>query len=287
MNTMKKKKRTQLQDVWHRLKKNRMAMLGLAIIALLVLVAIFADVITPWSYDEQDLLNKFQTPNAEHWFGTDQFGRDIFTRIIYGARISLTVGFIAVGIGAFIGCLLGAVAAFYGKAVDNVIMRIMDIMQAVPSILLSIAISTMLGPGLMNCMLAIGISSVPTYARVLRSSILTVRGQEYIEAARMIGASDSRIILRHAIPNAIAPVIVQMSLQVAAAILSAASLSFIGLGIQPPTPEWGEMLNAGRAFIRDYPHVILFPGLAIMVTVFSINCFGDGLRDALDPRLKN
>lgn len=262
-------------------------MFGLVVIALLILIAICADFITPYNYDEQNIVNKFLTPSAEHWFGTDQFGRDIFTRVVYGTRISLTVGFIAVGIGAVIGGLLGAVAAFYGGFVDSIVMRFIDIMMAIPGILLSISISATLGPGLINCMIAIGVSSVPVYARVLRSSILSVRSQEYIEAARIIGAGDMRIILRHLIPNAMAPVIVQMSLQIAGAILTAASLSFIGLGVQPPTPEWGEMLNAGRAYIRDYPHVIMFPGLAIMLTVFSINCFGDGLRDALDPRLKS
>lgn len=283
----RQKKRSQFQEVWRRLKKNKLAMVGMAIIVLLILVAIFAEQLSPYDYSTQDVMNKFASPSRDHWFGTDQFGRDIFTRVIYGTRISLTVGFVAVGIGAILGCAVGAMAAFYGGIVDNVLMRFIDIMMAIPSILLSIAISTMLGPGLLNCMIAVGISSIPTYARQMRSSILSVRSQEYIEAARMIGAGDVRIISRHLIPNAIAPVIVQMSLQVAAAILTAASLSFIGLGIQPPTPEWGEMLNSGRAFIREHPHVIMFPGMAIMLTVFSINCFGDGLRDALDPRLKN
>ncbi len=284
----KNKKRSQWAEVWRRLKKNKMAMLGLAILAVLILGAVFA----PWiaDYDDvvikQDLVNKLKGPSAEHILGTDEFGRDIFARMIWGARVSLRVGIIAVGISIIIGGSLGAVAGYYGGKLDTVIMRIMDIFLAIPSILLAIAIVSALGPSLMNLMIAIGISSVPSYARIVRASVLSIRDQEFIEAARAIGANDKRIILKHIIPNALAPVIVQGTLGVAGAILSTAGLSFIGLGIQPPAPEWGAMLATGRAYLRYAWHVTTFPGLAIMITILALNLVGDGLRDALDPRLK-
>ncbi len=284
----KNKKRSQWAEVWRRLKKNKMAMLGLAILAVLILGAVFA----PWiaDYDEVviklDLVNRLQGPSAENLLGTDEFGRDILARMIWGARVSLRVGILAVGISILIGGSLGAIAGFYGGKLDTVIMRIMDIFLAIPGILLAIAIVSALGPSLINLMIAIGISSVPSYARIVRASVLSIREQEFIEAARAIGANDTRIILKHIIPNALAPVIVQGTLGVAGAILSTAGLSFIGLGIQPPAPEWGAMLATGRAFLRDAWHVTTFPGLAIMITILALNLVGDGLRDALDPRLK-
>lgn len=279
-------KKSQWTDVVRRLMRNKAAMFGLIVLVLLVLMAIFAPWIAPYHYDEQNLKQANLFPCQEHWMGTDNFGRDIFSRIIYGARISLQVGFIAVGIGVLIGGALGAAAAFYGGISDNIIMRFIDVLLAIPSILLAISISAALGPGLVNAMIAVGIGTVPNYARVVRASVLTVKEQEFVEAARSIGANDLRIILRHIIPNAMAPLIVQATIGVAGAILSAAALSFIGLGIQPPTPEWGAMLSAGRSYIRDYWHIVTFPGLAIMITIFALNLFGDGLRDALDPRLK-
>lgn len=284
----KNKKRSQWAEVWRRLKKNKMAMLGLAILTILILGAVFA----PWiaDYDEvvikQDLVNKLQGPSAEHLFGTDEFGRDIFARMIWGARVSLRVGILAVGISIIVGGTLGAVAGYYGGKLDSVIMRIMDIFLAIPGILLAIAIVSALGPSIVNLMIAIGISSVPKYARIVRASVLSIRDQEFIEAARAIGANDFRIVLKHIIPNALAPVIVQGTLGVAGAILSTAGLSFIGLGIQPPAPEWGAMLSTGRAYLRYAWHVTTFPGLAIMITILALNLVGDGLRDALDPRLK-
>jgi peptide/nickel transport system permease protein len=279
-------KRSLWMDAFRRLCRNKAAMLGLAILLVLFFTALFAPWIAPYHYDAQNLREANQFPSAAHWMGTDNFGRDILSRIIYGSRISLQVGFIAVGIGAVSGGLLGAVAAFYGGVTDNVIMRCVDVLLAIPSTLLAISISAALGPGLTNAMIAVGFGTLPNYARVVRASVLTVKEQEFVEAARMVGVGDWGIILRHILPNAMAPIIVQATLGVAGAILSAAALSFIGLGIQPPVPEWGAMLSAGRSYIRDYWHIVTFPGLAIMATIFALNLFGDGLRDALDPRLK-
>ncbi|MDD7261083.1 MAG: ABC transporter permease [Fusobacterium mortiferum] len=282
------KKRSQWVEVWRRLKRNKMAVLGLIILIILVLLAVFADVIA--NYDnvviKQNLAHRLQGPSAAHWLGTDEFGRDIFVRLVHGTRVSLQVGIVAVGISIVIGGILGAVAGYYGGKLDNTIMRIMDIFLAVPSILLAIAIVSALGPSIINLMLAISISSVPSYARIVRASVLSIRDQEFIEAAKAIGASNTRIIFRHIIPNSLAPVIVQATLGVASAILSTAGLSFIGLGIQPPAPEWGSMLSGGRQYLRYAWWVTTFPGVAIMITILSLNLLGDGLRDALDPRLK-
>lgn len=282
------KKRSQWREVWRMLKKNKMALLGLGILVILVLLALFADVIA--DYDtvviKQNLANRLKGPSAEHWLGTDEFGRDIFARLVHGARVSLKVGIIAVGISIVLGGILGALAGFYGGRIDNIIMRIMDVFLAVPSILLAIAIVSALGPSIINLMVAISISSVPRYARIVRASVLSIRDQEFVEAARAIGANNARIIFRHIIPNSLAPVIVQGTLGVASAILSTAGLSFIGLGIQPPAPEWGSMLSGGRQYLRYAWWVTTFPGVAIMITILSLNLLGDGLRDALDPRLK-
>jgi len=284
---VKVKKQSQWKDAWMRLKKNKSAMFGLMVLIILVLCAIFADFIAPYGPDDQLLSRRFTPPGKGFLLGTDNFGRDIFSRIIYGSRISLLVGFISVTLSTVVGSTLGAIAGFYGKTIDNIIMRVIDIMLAIPSILLAISIAAALGPGLRNVMIAVGIGAVPGYARIVRASILTVKEQEFVEAARAIGANDRRIILKHILPNCMAPIIVQVTMSIARAILTAASLSFIGLGIQPPTPEWGAMLSAGRAYIRDYWFIVTFPGLAIMITVFAFNLFGDGLRDALDPRLKS
>lgn len=292
MATMKNenvgKKRSQWAELWKNLKRNKMALLGLVIIVIIVLLAIFADQIA--NYDQvvikQNLRMRLKPPSAQHWLGTDEFGRDIFARLVHGARVSLKVGILAVGIAIAIGGFLGAVAGYYGGKLDNIIMRIMDIFLAVPSILLAIAIVSALGPNLLNLMIAVSISSVPRYARIVRASVLSIRDQEFIEAARAIGANDARIICRHIIPNSLAPVIVQGTLGVAGAILSTAGLSFIGLGIQPPAPEWGSMLSGGRQYLRYAWRVTTFPGVSIMITILSLNLLGDGLRDALDPRLK-
>lgn len=282
------KKRSQWREVWRMLKKNKMALLGLVILCILVLLALFADVIA--NYDtvviKQNLGSRLQGPSASHWLGTDEFGRDIFARLIHGARVSLKVGIIAVGISIVCGGTLGALAGYYGGKLDNIIMRIMDIFLAVPSILLAIAIVSALGPSIINLMVAISVSNIPRYARIVRASVLSIRDQEFVEAAKAIGASNARIIFRHIIPNSLAPVIVQGTLGVASAILSTAGLSFIGLGIQPPAPEWGSMLSGGRQYLRYAWWVTTFPGVAIMITILSLNLLGDGLRDALDPRLK-
>lgn len=283
----KKRKTGPWRDVWQRLKKNKMAMFGLFVIGLLVFAALFAEQIAPYGFDDQNLQDRLTSPNSQYLLGTDNFGRDIFSRIIFGARISLQVGFIAVGISAIVGGAFGAIAGYYGGKLDNFIMRVMDVLLAIPGILLAISIVAALGPGLVNVMIAVGIGSVPQYARIVRASILSIRDQEFVEAARAVGANDFRIIMKHIIPNSLAPIIVQATLGVASAILSAAGLSFIGLGIQPPTPEWGAMLSTGRDYLRDHWHVATFPGLAIMITIFGLNLLGDGLRDALDPRLKN
>ena len=281
-----KKKHSQFKVVWKRLKKNKLSMVGLVIVCLLAFCAVFAEFIAPYPYDQMDLLNTFQMPNSQHLLGTDNFGYDILSRLIYGSRVSLIVGFISVGIGLLFGGLMGSVSAFYGGKTDNIIMRCMDIMMSIPDLLLAISIAASMGPGLTNAMIAVGISSIPSYARIVRASVLSTKEQEYIEAARAIGANDKRLILKHIIPNSFAPVLVQATLGVANAILVTSALSFIGLGIQPPKAEWGAMLAAGRSYIRDFWPIVTFPGIAIMITIIALNLLGDGLRDALDPRLK-
>ena len=285
------KKKSQLGDVWKRFKRNKTAIFGLFIIFCLVMLALLADIIAPGDgvfpgYDIQDLTNTLQYPSWAHPMGTDNLGRDIFSRVAHGARVSLQVGFVVVSISMILGVTLGALSGFYSGLIDNFIMRTIDILLAVPSVLMAISIAAALGPGLHTVIIAVGIAAIPGYARVVRASVLTIREQEFIEAARSIGASDARLLMRHILPNCTAPIIVQASMGMAAAILSAAGLSFIGLGIQLPTPEWGAMLSQGRMFIRTFQPMVIFPGLAIALVIFGLNMVGDGLRDALDPRLK-
>jgi peptide/nickel transport system permease protein len=287
MSVYNEKRQSLWLDTWRRLRKNKAAVVGLVILLFLILIAIFADVIAPFDFRTQDLNAVFVKPNATHWFGTDNFGRDIFSRVVYGARISLQIGFIAVGIALVTGGFLGAVSGYFGGWFDTFVMRIIDIMLAVPTILLAISIVATLGPGITNLMIAVGVSSVPSYARIVRANVMSIKEMQFIEAARAMGTRDINIIIKHVIPNTLAPVIVQATIGVAGAILSAAGLGFIGLGIQPPNPEWGAMLNAGRHFIRDNPHLTTYPGLAIMITILSLNLLGDGLRDVLDPKLKD
>lgn len=282
------KKRTQAQEVWMRLKKNKQAMLGLTVFIAIVLLAVAAPIFI--DYDSQvvaqDIGNKLSSPSREHPLGTDGYGRDILARLIYGARISITIGVITAFCALFVGGLIGAVAGFYKGGVDNILMRIMDVFLSLPSTLLAIAVIAALGSSIINLMIAVAVSYMPIYARVIRSSVLSIRNKEYIESARAIGTSDFRIIRKHIIPNAIGPVIVQATLGVGEIIIAAAGFSFLGLGIEPPLPEWGKMLSEGREVIRSMPSQVVYPGLCILVTVLSLNLLGDGLRDALDPRLK-
>src|SRR5699024_3455401 len=268
------------------LLKSKTSLIGFCIIFILIVTAIFAPLIATHSPTEQSILNQYQKPSSEHWLGTDALGRDIFSRIIYGTRISIQIGVIAVGISMIIGVLLGAVAGYFGRWVDQIIMRFIDILLAFPSILLAIALVAVLGPSLRNAMIAVGIIGIPQFARIIRSAVLSVKETEYIEAARAIGAKHGRTLMQHVLPNCTAPIIVQATLSVGTAILDAAGLSFLGLGAQPPTPEWGAMLSDGRAALQNAPWVITFPGLAIFFVVIGFNLFGDGLRDALDPKMK-
>lgn len=270
--------------LWHRLRQNRLSIVGLALIAGFLLLAFAAPLIAPADPMQQALYNRLSPPTLAHPFGTDDFGRDILSRVIYGARISLRVGVVAVLIALLLGTGIGLVAGYWGGWIDQVLMRVMDILLAFPSILLAIGIVAILGPGLENAMLAVGIVAVPQYARLVRASVLTVRETDYVLAARALGASDVRILAIAILPNCLAPLIVQATLGLATAILDAAGLSFLGLGAQPPIPEWGAMLSQGRELIVRAPWVLTFPGGAIFFTVLAFNLVGDGLRDALDPK---
>lgn len=275
-------KQSRFYDLLRLFKKNKMAVMGLVIIVAMIVIAVFAPLIATQVPYEQNLANRFQSPSSQHFFGTDNFGRDIFSNVVYGARISLFIGFLATILSVILGTIIGAVAGFFGGGVDNVLMRLVDIILSIPSLILAIAISTVLGTGIRNLILAVSLSGITNYARIVRASVLSVKEQEYVEAAKIGGASNFRLIFRHILPNCLGPIIVQATLGVGTSILQAASLSFIGLGVQPPTPEWGGMLSQGRSYIQDYPHMTIFPGLAIALTIFSLNLFGDGLRDALD-----
>lgn len=281
------KRRSQSAEIWRRFKKSKTAIIGLIMLSVLVLLAIFADVIAPYDAEKSDAANRLQLPSWEHLFGTDELGRDIFTRIAMGTRISLLVGIVSVTVSAVGGIILGSLAGYYGGKVDTLIMRFVDIWMAIPSLLLNITIVAVLGVGLQNVMIAIGISSIPGYCRTIRASILSIKSSDFIEASKACGASDLYLIATHIIPNSLAPLIVQATLRMGASILVCASMSFMGLGVVPPTPEWGAMLSTGRSFLRDYPHLCTFPGAAIMYTVLAMNLLGDGVRDALDPKLKN
>lgn len=274
-------------DVWARFKRNKLAMVGLCVIIFLYTVAIFAPILAPYPYDKMNLDNIYAPPGSPgHILGTDEFGRDVLSRLIYGARVSLTVGLVVVGMSSVVGITLGAIAGYYGGWIDSLIMRVVDFLYAFPFFILAITIVAILGPSLYNAMLALAVVSWVGYARMVRGQFLSLKQTEFVEAARGAGAGDLRIMFVHLLPNALGPVIVQMSLGIAGAILSASGLSFLGLGAQPPTAEWGAMLNAGKDYLRSSPHLATYPGLAIMVTVLAFNFVGDGLRDALDPRLK-
>ena len=275
------------RDAFTRLIRHRIGMFGATLIFILVLTAIFGRVFAPYDPNEMDFDARFSGPTISHPLGTDDFGRDILSRIMWGAQVSLQVSLIAVAIAATIGTALGLIAGYSGRIMDEIIMRIMDILFAFPAILLAIAILAALGRGVTNAMIAIGIVYIPIFARIARGEVLTLRNEEFVQAARSIGASRTRILIRHIFPNAIPPLIVESTLSLAFAILAEAALSFFGLGTQPPDPSWGRMLSEGRAYFQQSLWMSIFPGLAIMFTVMGFNFLGDGLRDSLDPRLKN
>ena len=283
------KSRSQLVSVWNRFKKNKLAIIGLILLFLLILLAIFAPLFADYEQDaiKQNMKNRFQFPNKDHIFGTDQYGRDVFARIIFGSRISLSMGLITVIFSLAIGTVIGSAAGYYGGKIDNAIMRIMDVFLAIPEMLMAISIVAALGSGMANLLIAMVISNVPKFSRIVRSSILSIVNQEFVDAAKACGATDRRIILRHIIPNAIGPIIVQATLSIAQIIINISSLSFLGLGVKPPAPEWGTMLAEGKTQMMYYPYLVIIPGLAIVITVTALNLVGDGLRDALDPKLKN
>ena len=287
MPEQKAKKKSEVIRVLKQLSKNKLAMIGLVIFVLEIIIAILAPVIAPYDYTSMDFLAINAGPSAKHWFGCDDLGRDIFSRIIIGSRYSITIGICAIALATLIGCAIGAVAGYYGGWVDNLIMRILDIIQAIPGMLLMIVAAAMLGPGFVNTIITMSIGTIPGMARMLRAQMLKERGNEYIEAETSINCSTFRIIMAHLLPNCMSPIIVQATMGVGQTITLAAGLSFLGLGVQPPAPEWGAMLSNARSFMRTAPHLVIFPGLAIAVTVLALNLLGDGLRDALDPKLKN
>lgn len=286
--SQKYKKRSALASVWQQLRKNKGAVAGMILLILIIIVALASPYL--FDYETQVIANnikeRMQHPSLAHPFGTDDMGRDIFARVCYGARYSLAVGIIAVAIALVFGVTLGAAAGYIGGVFEDIVMRVCDIFSSIPSVLMAIAVVSALGKSTINLMLAVGIASTAPFIRVARAAVLTVRGEEYVESARAIGSPEWKIVVSHILPNCLSQIIVQATLRVGSAIISAAQLSFLGLGVAAPAPEWGSMLSAGRAYIRDYSYMTLFPGLAIMLTVLSLNLIGDGLRDALDPKLK-
>ena len=283
----KSKKTNQMKEIWRRFRKSKTAMLGLCLLIFVLCIAIFADVITPYENAISQSANRLDGPSAAHIFGTDELGRDLFARIVHGSRYSLLIGVSTSVLALVIGGLLGAIAAYYGGWVDNIIMRLTDVVMTVPPILLSLAVVAALGGSLRNLLIAITISCVPSMLRLVRSVVLGVVDEDYIEAARSYGASDMRIILKYVIPNALGPIIVTTTMNVANMILSAAGLSFLSLGVQPPAPEWGALLSDAKTYMFTAPHLLYIPGIFIVIAALSFNLAGDGLRDALDPKLKD
>ena len=276
-----------LRYIWKRISRNPGAMIGLCAIVLILALSLLSPYIFKYDYSKIRMSSRYETPSWEHPFGCDELGRDIMSRVFFGARYTMSIGLFSVLISASFGIVFGAIAGYFGGRTDAVIMRLLDVFSAFPRLLLAIALSAVLGVGLDKCIIAIGIAGIPHYARMMRANILSIRGQEYVEAATSINCSTTRIIARHVVPNAISPLIVQISMSIAGAGLLASSLSFIGLGVQPPKPEWGAMLASARNHIRDFPHMVIIPGVFIMITVLSFNLIGDSLRDALDPKLKD
>lgn len=286
-NPSDEKKESRVRAIFLRLLKNKLAVASAIVLLIIILLAILAPIISPYEYDEMNLMCKNQSPSMEHLFGTDNMGRDILVRVMYGGRYSLSISVIGVLGAIFLGVLIGATSGFFGGIVDNILMRFLDIIQAIPDMILTIAVSAALGSGFDKTILALAIARAPAFARILRVNVLQVRTLEYVEAAEAIGCSKWRRVIKHILPNSWTPLIVSATMQIASMILSLAALSYIGLGIQQPLPEWGAMLSAARGYIRDYPYQLIFPGVAIAISVLCLNLLGDGLRDALDPKLKD
>lgn len=281
------KKEGQLVVFWRRFCKSKTAIAGLILFALLVVCAVIAPAISPYAYDEMMMVDRFTAPNATYWFGTDNLGRDIFSRIMFGARYSLSLGVLSIALSLVFGIILGAVSGFFGGWLDNLIMRIMDVIQSIPTILVAILMSSILGRGYIPTVVALAVPSISGFTRVLRAQFLKVSQNEYVEAAVSLSIGKGKIMLKHILPNAWAPLIVSATMGVANSVLNASSLSFIGLGVPTNIPEWGAMLSASRDFMRDYPYMVIVPGLFIFITILSLNLVGDGVRDALDPKLKD
>jgi len=283
-----RKRISRSREIWSRMLKNKSAMAGTVVFILVVMVGLLAGVLVDYEQDcvRPDIINKLQSPSREHWMGTDAMGRDMMARLIFGARYSLLVAFASVLMCLSIGLVLGSAAGYFGGKTDDIIMRIIDVFAAVPNLLMAISIAAALGQSLFSMIIAIGISMLPGLTRTIRATVLTIRGQEFIEAGQAMGGKGRQIIIFHILPNCIAPIMIQCTIMIAGAILSTSSLSFLGLGIKPPTPEWGNMLSGGRDFLRTAPHITIFSGAAILITILSANLMGDGLRDAFDPKLK-
>lgn len=286
MSDSKNKKNTQFYEIWKRFRRNKLALIGLIILILFVLMIVFEDLIAKTGVNDQNVADALMAPCAKYIFGTDQYGRDIFSRIVYGTKYTFLMGFGSTAVATIIGVPLGCITGYYGGKLDNIIMRAIDIFSTIPMMLMAIVMAASFGDGMFNTMLAVGIACIPLLTRVTRSSIMSIKNQEYVEAAISNNASDKRIIFRYLLPNAIAPIIVQVTLLLASAILAGSSLSFLGLGIKPPTPEWGSMLSTGKEFMRNCWWICTIPGIFIAVAVLAFNLVGDGLRDALDPKLK-
>jgi len=280
------KQRSMFRQIVDRLVRNKSAMIGFCLLMVIVILCLMAPVIAPEGFNAQNLRAKFLPPSWQHFCGTDNLGRDIFARILYGGRISLFIGLVSTLFSAVVGIFIGLLAGFYGGKTDNIAMRVLDVVMSIPSILLAITIAAALGTGVSSSILAIGIASIPIFARLTRAPIIQVKNEEYIEAARAISASKLRIMFKHLLPNILSPLIVQITINVALSIMLAAGLSFLGMGVQPPIPEWGAIITSGKVYIIDHSYMVTMPGIAIALTVIALNLFGDGLRDCLDPKLK-
>ena len=284
----KVKRRTRAQEIWRRLLKNKGAVVGMVFLAALVTVALLAPVIFDYETDVigQNIRERLMHPNAKHWFGTDEVGRDLFARVLYGARYSLAIGTGAVLLGLCVGIITGSLAGFYGGIIDSILMRAIDIFYSIPNIMTAVVIVSVLGTSTVNLIIALAFSCASSFGRIVRAQVMTIRDQEYVESSYAMGLPTWKIILKHILPNCLSPIIVQVTLLIGSTIISASSLSFLGIGIPAPSPEWGALLSAGRSHIRDASYMCVIPGLAVMLTVLALNLLGDGLRDALDPKLK-